>query len=170
MTYFVSEIEWYNCVVCSKRFSKSEHLESHEHFLKKLKSYDFFLCKKYCSMYLLIMLILWEMLSYQFCGYIYKSIDCGECGTESPTSMLVANGNVVENSFWRMIFFFTCPHKRGRRIRTNDIRFIRCGPSQLSCLLKTIMIFNLLCRQLIFWSIILGYIYSVVWLCPNARQ
>jgi hypothetical protein len=30
--------------------------------------------------------------------WIYKSCDCGECGTESPTSVVAANGNAAENS------------------------------------------------------------------------
>jgi hypothetical protein len=42
-------------------------------------------------------------------------------------------------SFSFFLFFFsTCLHKRGERIRTSGIRFIKCGFSQLSYLLGTL--------------------------------
>jgi hypothetical protein len=52
----------------------------------------------------------------------------------NPTIMAF---KLINRLLWYFFFFFTCPYKRGREIKTCDLIFIRHGSSRLSYILRT---------------------------------
>jgi hypothetical protein len=49
--------------------------------------------------------------------------------------MPTRNINITGELIFFFFFFLKCPHKKGRGIRTSDLRFIRRDPSRLNYLL-----------------------------------